>query len=212
MQRHTVASRNTADSYVKELLNYKYLSLVVDPKDKRLRPMRPAPHVIEIFGGWLQVHLASLDSLAGGHRLQTFQQNPAMVAALQPLIAEGLLAANAVRNPEKTFSLFTWLDNGGLVMDWLITNVERAPLDAERVRVGAFSVGEMSARLNLSRTHLARKLKEAEALGSIGWEGRRGHSDMWVSKGFRQEYAGAQAIKLSIIDLACESVMGLQAD
>jgi hypothetical protein len=69
----------------------------------------------------------------------------------------------------------------------------------------------MAVRLGLSRTHLARKLKEAEELGSIGWDGRRGHSIMWVSKGFRMEYAGAQAIKLSIIDHACEAVMGLQA-
>jgi hypothetical protein len=172
-----------------------------------MRPMQLAPMVIEMFGGWLQTHLASLDSLAGGSRLAMFRQNPAMAAALQPLIADGLLAANAVRFPEKTFSLFTWLDNGGIVMDWLITNMEPATLDAERVRIRGFSVGEMAARLSLSRTHLARKLKEAEALGSIGWEGRRGHSAMWVSRGFRQEYAGAQAVKLSIIDHACEAIM-----
>lgn len=211
VQKHGVASRNTADSYIKELVNYKYISLMTDPADKRLRPMMPAPTVFELFGGWLQAHLASLDSLAGGSRLAAFRDNPSIAAEIQPRIADGLLAAQAVRNPEKTFSLFTWLDNGGLVMDWLIKNMEPAPLDAERVRVGAFSVGEMAARLSLSRTHLARKLKEAEALGSIGWEGRRGHSDIWVSKGFRMEYAGAQAIKLSIIDHACEVVLGPQA-
>jgi hypothetical protein len=60
----------------------------------------------------------------------------------------------------------------------------------------------------LSRTHLARKLREAEAMGSLGWEGRRGHSVMWVSRGFREEYASAQAIKLSIVDHACEAVLG----
>ena len=207
VQKHKVASRNTADAYIKELVNYKYISLASDLNDKRLRTMQPTRQVIEIFGGWLQVHLASLDNLAGGQRLQTFQHNPSIVAALQPLIADGLLAAKAVRNPEKTFSLFTWLDNGGLVMDWLIANMERAPHAAERVHVGAFSVGEMAARLNLSRTHLARKLKEAEALGSIGWDGRRGHSHIWVSQGFRQEYAEAQAVKLSIIDHACDMVM-----
>jgi hypothetical protein len=208
---HRVASRNTADSYIKEMINYKYLILVEDPHDKRVRPFLPTPAALQVFGGWLQAHLATLDSLTGGNRLAQFQADPAMVSALQPLIADGLLAAHAVRYPEKTFSLFTWLDNGGVIMDWLITNMEPATLDADRVRVGTFSIGEMAARLNLSRTHLARKLREAEELGSIGWEGRRGHSVMWVSKGFRLEYAGAQAVKLSVIDHAWEAVMGPRA-
>ncbi len=208
---HRVASRNTADSYIKEMIHYKYLVLIDNPQDKRVRPFLPTPASLQVFGGWLQAHLASLDSLAGGRRLAQFQANPSMMPALQPLIADGLLAAHAVRYPEKTFSLFTWLDNGGVVMDWLITNMEPATLEAERVRVGAFSISEMAARLSLSRTHLARKLREAEELGSIGWEGRRGHSTLWVSRGFRLEYAGAQAVKLSIIDHACEAVMGLLA-
>jgi DNA-binding transcriptional regulator GbsR (MarR family) len=72
------------------------------------------------------------------------------------------------------------------------------------VPVGRIQVAEMANQLNLSRTHLSRKLKEAEDLGSIGWNGRRGHSVMWVSRGFREEYARAQAVKLSIIDQAFE--------
>jgi hypothetical protein len=207
VERHRVASRNTADAYIKELVKYKYVTLSVAAHDRRLRPMLPSQPAIEMLANWLQSHLYTLDGLTGGQRFATFQANPSVLTDVQPLVADGLLAAKAVRQPEKTFSLFTWLDNGGLVMDWLITNMERAPLDAERVRVGAFSVGEMAAHLSLSRTHLARKLKEAEDLGSIGWEGRRGHSDLWVSAGFRQEYITAQAVKLAIIDQAWEAVM-----
>jgi hypothetical protein len=203
-----IASRNTADSYIKELEKYKYILSHTDPGDKRLRPLMPAASVIEAFGGWLQIHLASLDSLAGGHRLVRFHQDPSMLARMQPVIADALIHAQTVRNPEKTFSLFTWLDNGGLVMDWLITSLAPAPLETERVPAGEFSIVEMAARLNLSRTHLSRKLRQAEALGSIGWEGRRGHSVMWVSRGFRLEYASAQAVKLSIIDRAFETVSG----
>ena len=210
-RKYGIASRNTADSYVKEMVKYKYLLAQTDPGDKRLKPLSPSASVLAAIGGWLQIHLTSLDSLAGENRLAAFQKDPAMTARMQPIIADGLIHAYAVRHPEKTFSLFTWLDNGGLVMDWLITSMEPAPLDVERVPVGEISIGEMAARLNLSRTHLARKLKEAEALGSIGWEGRRGHSVMWVSKGFRQEYAGAQADKLSIIDQAFEAVLGAKA-
>jgi AraC-like DNA-binding protein len=212
VQTHQVASRNTADSFIKELAHYNYITLLTDVSDRRLRPMALSANVVHLFGGWVQAHLASLDGLAGGNRLATFQENPSIVADLQPRIADGLLAAKAIRNPEKTFSLFTWLDNGGVVMDWLITNMERAPLEQERVRVGAFSVGEMATRLSLSRTHLARKLREAETMGSIGWEGRRGHSGLWVSSGFRHEYARAQAVKLSIIDHAWDAVMAPEVE
>lgn len=206
-----IASRNTADSYIKEMIKYKYVEMLTLPEDKRVRPLAPAPHVLMAITGWLRIHLASLDSLAGGERLATFDRDPSMIAQMQPIIADGLVTARAVRHPEKTFSLFTWLDNGGLVMDWVITNMGNAPMSSERVAVGNVSTVEMAHRLNLSRTHLARKLREAENMNSIGWEGRRGHSVMWVSRSFREEYAGAQAVKLSIVDHACEAVLGTEA-
>jgi hypothetical protein len=203
-----IASRNTADSYIKGMIKYKYVEMLTSPEDKRVRPLAPAPHVLMAIISWLRIHLASLDSLVGGERLANFDRDPSVIAEMQPIISDGFVTARAVRHPEKTFSLFTWLDNGGLVMDWVITNMENAPMSAERVAVGNVSTVEMAHRLNLSRTHLARKLREAESMGSIGWEGRRGDSVMWVSRGFREEYAGAQAAKLSIIDHACEAVFG----
>ena len=93
-----------------------------------------------------------------------------------------------MRHPERTFSLFTWLNNGGLVMDWLIAGIEDTDPDAERVATAFVSIAALAERLKLSRTHLARKLGDAEALGSIGWQGKRGQSVMWVSAGFRREY------------------------
>jgi hypothetical protein len=208
VREHKIASKNTADAYIKELMKYRYILPLPGPADKRLKPLTPAPAVLAALGGWLQIHLASLDGLTGGNRCETFQQAPSSIVRIQPLIADGLIQAHAVRHPEKTFSLFTWLDNGGLVMDWLIGSMAPAPITEERVPVGQVSVVEMAERLKLSRTHLSRKLKEAEDLGSIGWEGRRGQSVMWVSKGFRQEYTNAQAVKLSIIDHAFEAVFG----
>jgi hypothetical protein len=107
-----------------------------------------------------------------------------------------------VRKPERTFSLFTWLNNGGVIMDWLIAGIEETDAGADRVPTAVGSIAAMAQRLNLSRTHLSRKLRDAEALGSIGWQGKRGESVMWVSAGFRREYATAQAVKLAIIDAA----------
>lgn len=206
-----VASRNTADSYIKEMIHYKYLTLLPSAADKRIRPFVPAPYALAVVNEWLRAHLHSLDQLSGGRRLAHFDATPDALALVQPTISDGLISARAVRQPTGTFSLFTWLDNGGAIMDWLMANMEDQPVSAERVPVGVISTVEMAQRLSLSRTHLSRKLREAEAMGSIGWEGRRGHSVMWVSRGFREEYAGAQAVKLSIIDHAFEAAFGIPA-
>jgi hypothetical protein len=197
-----IASRNTADSYIKEMIQYKYVKVHPSSADRRIRPFSPAPHALAVVNDWVRLHLHSLDCLDGGSRLQVYENTPNALYLIQPPISDALIAANAVRNPTGTFSLFTWLDNGGTIMDWLMANMEDMPMSAERVPVGEISTVEMATRLSLSRTHLARKLREAEAMGSIGWEGRRGHSVMWVSRGFREEYADAQAVKLAIIDQA----------
>jgi len=202
VSRHGVASRNTADAFVKEMLKYGYARLLPQAEDKRTRPLEPTEASLDALHGWVGIHLATLDRLDHGQRLETFLGTQGALASLQPRIADGLLSSNRVRHPERTFSLFTWLNNGGLVMDWLIAGIEEADLDAERVATGIVSIAALAERLKLSRTHLARKLGDAEALGSIGWHGKRGQSVMWVSAGFRREYVTAQAVKLAIIDAA----------
>jgi hypothetical protein len=203
-----IASRNTADAFIKEMIKYKYVEVLPPSSDRRIRPLAPMPNALAAIEGWLRIHLHSLDSLAGGSRLAAYEAVPGAIARIQPLIADQLVIARGVRHPERTFSLFTWLDNGGWIMDWMMSNMEDAPLSAERACVGMVSTVELAQRMLLSRTHLARKLRDAEAMGSLGWEGRRGHSIMWVSRGFREEYAAAQADKLSIIDRAAEAVLG----
>jgi hypothetical protein len=200
VSRHGVASRNTADAFLKEMLKYGFARYVPGAEDKRTRPLEPTETSVEAIHGWIGMHLATLDRLDNGRRLETYLGTPGALAALHPGIAEGLLSSARVRKPERTFSLFTWLNNGGVIMDWLIAGIEESDAEAERVPTAIASIAVMAQRLNLSRTHLSRKLKDAEALGSIGWQGKRGESVMWVSSGFRREYAMAQAVKLAIID------------
>ena len=211
--RNGVASRNTADAFMKEMVKYGHAQpTAAGATDRRAHPFEPTQARIDAVRGWLMVHLSTLDRLdgpdGGGCRLARFLGDPGALAALQPLIADGLLSSNQVRAPERTFSLFTWLDNGGIVMDWLIAGIEDAAAGAERIPTGIVSIAAMADWLKLSRTHLARKLREAEAMGSVGWQGKRGHSVMWVSDGFRREYARAQAVKLAIIDAAFDACFG----
>ena len=208
VSRHGVASRNTADAFLKEMLKYGFARQVPGATDKRTRPIEPTETSLEAIHGWIGIHLATLDRLDHGRRLETYLGTPDALVALHPGIAEGLLSSARVRKPERTFSLFTWLNNGGLIMDWLIAGIEESDAEAERVQTGVVSIATLAQRLNLSRTHLSRKLRDAEALGSIGWQGKRGESVMWVSSGFRQEYLTAQAVKLAIIDDAFADCFG----
>ncbi|MBW8908349.1 MAG: hypothetical protein JF620_04855 [Mesorhizobium sp.] len=200
--QHQVASRNTAHAFIKEMQHYHFIEVGRAGDDGRIRPLQVPAMTLEPLIGWVLIHLSTLDALDGGKRLETFQARPQMLAQLQPLVADGLISSVPVREPQQTFSLFTWLNNGGVVMDWLISGVDPANAANERIPTGILSVGDFARWLKLSRTHLARKLRDAETLGSVGWLGQRGHSVMWISNEFYGEYVTAQAVKLAIIDAA----------
>lgn len=211
IRQNDVASRNTADAFIKEMLHYGFIEYVPATQDRRIRPLQPSVASLEPVTLWLLAHLHTLDSLDGANRVALFLARPDALAMVQPRIADGLLSSNPVREPKKTFSLFTWLNNGGVVMDWLISSVDPDHAGLDRIPTGIVSVGDFANWLKLSRTHLARKLRDAEDLGSVGWLGQRGHSVMWVSPDFYQEYMSAQAVKLAIMDAAFADAFGAPA-
>ncbi|UJW74287.1 hypothetical protein [Rhizobium sp. SL42] len=204
VKRHGISSVNTADAFVKEMLVYGIAEQIATA-DKRNRPVRPAPQTVAAVGQWMWIHLATLDRLDGGNRRAAYQADPTLIHRLHPELTANFFVSPEIRTPPKTFTLFTWLNNGGIVMDWLLAGIEPADASVERVATQVRSVPQMAETFRLSRTHLTRKLREAEAIGSIGWEGTRGRSVMWVSKEFRREYAESQSAKLAIIDAACET-------
>jgi len=205
IEEHGVASRNAGDAFINEMLNYGIGHRVPGAGDGRTRPIEPAQLTVDAARYWVMTHLATLDRLDGDCRLETFHAAPASLEAIQPLIADGLLSSAAVREPEETFALFIWVNNGGIVMDFLVTGIEDAAPGMERIAAGVVSVTQMAASLKLSRTHLARKLRQAEEMGGIGWEGKRGRSAMWMSRGFLREYLHVQAVKLALIDAAFDA-------
>eukprot|EP01032_Pedospumella_encystans_P034256 gene34256-38719_t len=197
-----ISSVNTADAFIKEMLVYG-IAQQSQTADRRNRPFVPAPLTVMATRRWVFIHLASLDRLDGGHRLDQFEADEAVMARLHPEITTRAMISPELRSPPQTWSLFTWLNNGGIVMDWLMVGVEPVDPSVERVPTQLRSVPELAENFRLSRTHLTRKLREAEAIGSIGWEGNRGRSVMWISQEFLREYHTTQAYKLSIIDAAC---------
>lgn len=113
--------------------------------------------------GWHVLHLATLDRLDGGGRVAMFNADPALLRATGPLIADGLIGSNKVREPEGTFSLFTRVNEGGIAMDRLM-GCQQASSDG-RIATDLTSVSVLAQRLKLSRTQLGRKFAEAEAMG-----------------------------------------------
>jgi AraC-like DNA-binding protein len=205
---HDVASRNTADAFIKEMFKYGYAVPAPAASDRRVRSIAVAPLAVETFRGWLHVHLSTLDALDDGGRIEAALVRPELMAIVHPRIAAGLLGSRAIREPTPTFSLFTWLNEGGIVMDWLCAGLEEAAPDCLRIPTKVASYADFSDRIRLSRSHLARKLRMAEDLGSLGWFGKRGRSTMWVSSEFLNEYHLQQAAKLAVIDSAFQHSIG----
>jgi hypothetical protein len=197
---HGIASRNTADAFIKGMENYGYLEATPGSADRRIRPLTATAAALRPFEAWLMVHLATLDALDDGERLARFASRPEGIAYMQPQIAEGLLRSAAVREPAPTFSLFTWLNEGGFMMDWIYAGLGEAAPGADRLPTTVTSYADFSSRIRLSKSHLARKLRAAEDMGSLSWAGVRGASAMSVSTRFVREYHTQQAAKLSVID------------
>jgi hypothetical protein len=205
VSRHKVASPNTAVAFLTETLKYGVVQQVPGSEGRRHRPYEPAQATLAALFQWHLLHLGTLDGFDGGSRTAALHAEPQALRRLQPLIADGLLGSNLVREPDPTFALLAWVDEGGIVMDRLMVGCEQGAAGLDRVLTDITSVTALAQRPKLSRTQLGRKLAAAEALGSLGWEGSRGRSRLWVSQGFRREYQKAQANKLAVIDAACEA-------
>ena len=186
------------------MLKYGIVSYLAGNTGRR-RLLEPAPAVLMALFQWHALHLSTLDGLDGGARVARFHARPALLRIVQPLIADGLIGSGDVREPEKTFSLFTWINEGGIVMDRLMAGCGEAAGDSVRILTDVTSISGLADGLRLSRTQLSRKFAEAEAMGSLGWSGARGRSALWLSADFRREYHAAQTAKLAIIDAAFEA-------
>ncbi len=202
VQSHDLACRNTAAAFLREMLKYGIVRHVPASENRRHRPFEPSPGMLAMLLHWLAIHLTTLDGLDGGRRLATLQSRPELLAAMQPVIADGLLASSALRRPDTTFSLLTWISRGGVVMDRLIAGCQDDTARLMRIPTDVTSVSALSQNLKMSRTQLGRKFVDAEASGSLGWTHERGRSPLWVSADFRRQYHVVQAVKLAIIDAA----------
>lgn len=202
-----IASRNTAHDFIREMEKYGVIRSSVAPEDKRSRPLKLAEETIGLLGVWVGIHLKTLDMFDNGARAHTFAETAGMLARLHPEIVNRIMQSQRSVSPDGTFSLFTWMNDGGLVMDKMIATITDFSPNDDRVVTGIGSLDEIATALRVTKTHLSRKMAIAEREGSLGWTGRRGASSLWLSHGFIKEYVDYQADKLARIDEAYAAIV-----
>lgn len=176
--------------------------------DRRTRLVEPTETAEQHFFKWLQTHLFILDNLDGGKRAEKLSTEPALIAKIQPLIAQAIIATKAVRDPGATYNLFNWANSGGLVMDYLMSRLPAFDGAAERISIGPVSLSDLRTQFMISNTHLKRLLSQAAEMGSVGWDEPPRKGDLWLSRGFILEYRDYQAAKFAVVDAAAEAVLG----
>ena len=85
-------------------------------------------------------------------------------------------------------------------MDRLISTCEDAADPAGRRSTGVAAMAGFGDHLRLSRSHLARKLREAEGQGALGWTADRVRSPIWISDAFVAQYIKRIAAELAAIE------------
>lgn len=207
-----IASRNTSYAVFDEATQYGVLDLVEEQAPHRETLATPSPNALSLIGLWYSQHLAALDLLDGGSRQSRFQmQSESLLPRMQPIVAHGLLSSPRLRAPGPLYTIFTWSDSGGWLMDRLIAGIDwQGSQGQDRYLTDISSITFLADSARLSRSHTSRKLSEAQSIGGLGWTGRPGRSPLWISHGFYVEYAEFQARKLLILDRALTDVAAIE--
>lgn len=195
--QHGIASRNTAHAFFDEALKYG----VIRPSHE---VFVPSDETLLILIRWYSLHFRALDMIDGKTRNASFLADPEnWLIGLAPVAGSTMLSNPGVRTPGPLYTIFTWADAGGLLMDRLVAGVDHAVKRVDgKFLTDLSSISHLARSFGLSRAHASRKIAEAESIGGIGWSGRRGHSRIWISRDFYDEYARAQAHKLLALDKA----------
>lgn len=198
---YRVASRNTVLSFIDELLTYRFLMLA--PGHVR-RPRRYIPAEIShtAMFGWFLSNLAALDLLDDGGRAAALAASPALMDLAQPRMARHCLETEVWREPPECVGLFLWTEAGGLVVDYIMSQMDLTDESAARIDIGRVDARALAAHFMISRTHLQRLLRKSADRGDIGWYDEDKKTRMWISRDFMDQYCGWQAVKLAAVDEA----------
>lgn len=203
--RQNICSRNTAVSLFYYAIERGALTPLLGLADIRLEEAVPSPVMLSLLIAWYRTHFEAMDVIDGGDRTKWLLADPVQrLALIQFDVACALLCQRTARAPGSPSTIFNWVDSDSLLLDHLIGGVDPATIGKrDRHVTTVTSLTSLAHSAGISRAHTSRKVSAAERLGGIGWTGRRGFSELWVSQSFFEEYARLQARKMLILDHAC---------
>jgi len=199
---HKAASRNTVLAFIEELFTYRFITHTPGDERRRPRHFEPADVSHAAMFAWMHSNLSALDLLDGGSRAAYLETNPELMRLAQPRVARNCLEDMGWREPPEQVALFLWTEAGGLVVDHLISRVDLADRDPQRLAVGRVETRVLAAEFMMSRTHLQRLFAKAALRGCVGWYDEPRKTQLWISRDFLKEYCSWQAIKFAYVDEA----------
>lgn len=204
-----IASRNTSYTLFEEAMKYGVLQTMDRPAVGGAPLAEPSQAALSLIALWYIQHFEALDLLDGGQRHVKFKtQGEGLLPVIQPVVTQGLLSCPELRAPGQLYTIFTWTDSGGWLMDRLIAGIDwNSPPLKDRYLTDIGSITYLAQTARLSRAHTSRKFAEAQSIGGLGWTGRPGRSTIWISRRFYEEYAEFQARKLLILDHALAAAL-----
>jgi hypothetical protein len=198
-----VASKNTAASFLAELVAYKFLRDVPDETpDRRVRRLETTEVSEEAIHSWFLGHMSCLDWLDGGNRAAITTLVPNLFRIAQPRAASALCLEPVWRDPRDSVGHFLWSDVGGLVLHDLISRLPDDARERDRNVLEGVNLVETSNEFGISLTNLKRMFKKAEAEALLGWEAPRNRGKLWLSRTFIEDYFHWQSAKFAELDKA----------
>lgn len=200
-----IASRNTADTFLQQMVAFGALRPIDKGSDRRKRFLEATELTLDAINSWMSIRLKALDGLDQGNRLQRYRENPEAIKTVQPLLAESFLRSAKAAAPQTPMSPFLWANNGFIVTDHLVIAMDGEHEGSDQCPTCISSITDLADRLVMSRTNATQRLREAEAVGAIGWarDGRK--SRLWVSRQLIDIYTWYQAIILSQVNAAYDT-------
>ncbi|MBZ9788894.1 hypothetical protein K9B32_01950 [Rhizobium sp. 3T7] len=204
-----LASKNTAASFLAELIAYKFLRDAPDETpDRRLRRLETTELSEEAMASWFQGHMACLDQLDGGNRANLTADTPRLFHLAQPRAARALIQEPIWKEPRSSIGHFLWSDVGGLVLHDLISRLPDDAREHDRILLKGVSISEIANEFGISLTNLKRMFKKAQTDNLLGWESPRNRGALWLSRTFIEDYFHWQSAKFAELDSAIHWAAG----
>lgn len=196
------ASRNTAASFLAELVAYKFLTCEECVTDRRIRILSLTDTSKNAMTSWFLGHLSCLDLLDQGNRREIAQSNPDMLNVAQPIIANILVHDKDWRVPRESIAPFLNSDMGGMVLHDLITRVPDQPDSNGRYQLGKINLSSLGKTYMISLTNLKRMFKNGHEEELLGWQQQQRRGGFWLSQQFVQDYYHWQSAKFEAVNVA----------